>query len=111
MDTVLGDPEGWNKLPAPVIQMLSDNAGTTGPLMHQPDPPSMDCKKVETIEAPTLLIEADHSITFFHVIDDALMQCRPGTERVVIAHSDHMIQVRNPEALNEAILNFLQKPP
>lgn len=109
MNAVLGDPDGWNKLPAPVIQMLSDNAKTTGPLMHEPAPPPMDCKKVGTIRTPTLLIEGDRSIAFFHVIDDTLARCRPGTERVVIARSDHMMQVRNPEALNEAILKFLQK--
>lgn len=31
MNTVLGDPDGWNRLPAPVIEMLSDNARTTAP--------------------------------------------------------------------------------
>lgn len=74
--------------------------------MHEPDPPPRDCKKVGTIEAPTLPIEADHSIAFFHVIDDTLVRCRPGIRRVVVAHSDHI-----PQALNGAMLNFLQKHP
>jgi pimeloyl-ACP methyl ester carboxylesterase len=67
MDSVLGDADGWNKLPAPFVGMLSDNAKTMGPNMAA-EPPTVDCAKVGTIKAPTLIIEGDRSIPVFHEI-------------------------------------------
>ncbi len=110
MDSVLGDADGWNKLPAPVVGMLSDNAKTMGPFMAA-TPPPVDCAKVGTIKAPALIIEGDRSIAFFREIDNVLVRCIPGSERVVVSAADHMVQIRNPSAMNDAVLTFLAKHP
>ncbi|MGF6935700.1 pimeloyl-ACP methyl ester carboxylesterase [Paraburkholderia sp. UCT70] len=110
MNSVLGDSDGWSKLPAPVIDMLSDNAKTMGPFMAA-TPPPVDCAKVGTIKAPTLVIEGDHSIAFFREIDNVLVRCISDSERVVVSGADHMIQIRNPSAMNDAVLSFLARHP
>lgn len=108
VDSVLGDPTGWEKLPGPFVAMLSDNAKTMGPFMAA-TPPAVGCVQVGTIKAPTLIIEGDHSIAFFKEIDNVLLRCIAGSERVVIDGADHLVQLRNPNAMNDAVLAFLGK--
>jgi pimeloyl-ACP methyl ester carboxylesterase len=108
MDSVLGDSSGWEKLPPPFIAMLSDNARTMGPFMAA-TPPAVGCVQVGTIKAPTLIIEGDHTIAFFREIDNVLLRCIAGSERVVVTGADHLVQLRNPKAMNDALLAFLAR--
>ncbi|APA88452.1 alpha/beta hydrolase [Paraburkholderia sprentiae WSM5005] len=108
LDSVLGDSNGWDKLPPSFTAMFSDNAKTMGPFMAA-TPPAVGCVQVGTIKVPTLIIEGDHSIAFFREIDNVLLRCIAGSERVVITGADHLVQLRNPKAMNDALLAFLGK--
>ncbi|SAL67406.1 alpha/beta fold hydrolase [Caballeronia humi] len=110
IDSVLEDPQAWEKAPPLWSTMWRDNAKTLGPFLSAAPPP-IDCSRVGTIKAPTLIIEGANSARFFHEIDSKLLQCIAGSERVSVPKADHLVQVRDAEAVNEAILGFLTRHP
>ncbi|MDX5420092.1 MAG: alpha/beta hydrolase [Hymenobacteraceae bacterium] len=71
--------------------------------------PFITCADIRKVRAPTLLITGDSSPSFFRVISDEMEKCLSQSERVLIPHSSHELEMDNPQALNEAVLQFIRK--
>jgi pimeloyl-ACP methyl ester carboxylesterase len=64
---------------------------------------------VRRLTVPTLIIEGEKTIKLHQLVDDELLRCLPGSERVIIPHAAHRSAGENPEAFNNAVLTFLSK--
>ena len=64
---------------------------------------------VQRLTVPTLIVEGEQTIKLHKLVDDELLRCLPGSERVSIPHATHRSSGENPEAFNSAVLTFLRK--
>ena len=111
VDYILGEKGGFVTLPPSIIDMFKANAKTLGPQLGALPPPTINCAKAGTIKAPTLILNGEHTIVRYKVINSVLKRCIPNNESIAIPEADHMVQLRNPNAFNEALLAFLVKRP
>lgn len=59
------------------------------------------------IEAPTLILPADHDPPWHLRICDVLAEGIPNAQLVQIADTDHVVNLRRPEEFNRVVLGFL----
>lgn len=71
--------------------------------------PVFTCEMAKAINAPTLLSTGERSPKFFHRIVDELEVCLPNRARTVIAGASHTVPSDNPDAYDQAILDFFDK--
>lgn len=69
--------------------------------------PPLQADSIRKVDIPTLLVDGEHSPNFFHRLNDGLEELMPRTERLVVPGASHIVQEDNPEAFNEAVLDFL----
>jgi pimeloyl-ACP methyl ester carboxylesterase len=68
------------------------------------DPPA--AHRLGEIDVPTLVIEAEHDPPFARRISDIIARGILGARKVVI-DADHVVNLRNPEAFDAAVIPFL----
>jgi non-heme chloroperoxidase len=107
VNCVLGEGS-YEKLPAPVLKRLMDNAqelkgATSSRNLHPPT----TCEDVQKVKAPTLLLDGERSPKMFRLINDRLEHCLPSVERATIPAASHQMEVENPQAFNEKVLAFI----
>lgn len=64
--------------------------------------------RLPEIRAPTLVVLGERDLRDIEVIGEVLVQRIHGARKVVIPRTDHLVNVRNPEAFNRAVLEFLE---
>ena len=103
-----GGPGAWERRPE-IRKLLSrDNAHTLlGQAKEDRRPYSREA--AEAIQAPTLLLGGADSQPHFGVILDALERHIPRVERITIPRATHGLQLDNPAAFNQAVLEFLAR--
>ncbi|MGW8248802.1 MAG: alpha/beta fold hydrolase [Acidiferrobacterales bacterium] len=68
---------------------------------------SLDDRDVQRVQAPTLLLNGQRSISLFHLLTDRLEELLPDTTRVEIPEAAHCSHEDNPADYNRAVLEFL----
>ena len=69
--------------------------------------PGFTCDDARQIKAPMLLVKGAKSPDFLRAILDQLHDCVPSSTKVDIPNASHGVQFENPEAFNNALLQFL----
>ncbi len=91
-------------------QMVADYSGWHW-LNHDPElgPAQRAAKRLGEIKTPTLVIVGELDIPDFCAIADSLHQAIQGSRKIVLPGIGHLANMEAPEAVNEAILNFLKE--
>jgi 3-oxoadipate enol-lactonase len=69
------------------------------------DPPA--ARRLGEIDVPTLVVIADHDPPDFRRLGDVIARGILGARKVTIEGADHVVNMRQPEAFNRALLSFL----
>ena len=69
--------------------------------------PVFTCDDARQIKAPMLLVKGAKSPDFLRAILDQLHVCVPSSSEVEIPGASHGVQFENPQAFNDALLQFL----
>ncbi|WP_137128236.1 alpha/beta fold hydrolase [Roseomonas sp. HF4] len=105
----IGGPGSWEKRPEPRKAVNRANARTLlGQVNEQRKPYSR--AEAEGIRLRTLLVGGAQSGPRFGIVLDALEGAMPNATRVTIPNAGHSMQMDNPDALNAAVLAFLERP-
>lgn len=83
-----------------IHEILMDESGE-----ERLDPPA--AHRLEEIDVPTLILEAEHDPPDMHRIADFLVREIIGSRKVVVEGADHVVNVRQPERFEELVLDFL----
>ena len=70
-----------------------------------PDPPAID--RLADIKAPTLALVGDLDMPDIHSIVDLVADGVPGAKKVVIEGAAHMVNMEQPQAFDDAVVEFL----
>ena len=93
--------------PEAVRQIILDNARTVPLLFSAPPPPPISCATLKGVKAPTLVVRGERTRRFYSLITEVIVQCIAGSHLVTIPNATHLMSHQNPEAFNEALLQFL----
>jgi non-heme chloroperoxidase len=106
----LGGPGNFECLSPAARAARLENARALQALTQSSDAsPMLAREAVRRLTVPTLIIEGEKTIKLHQLVDDELLRCLPGSERVIIPHAAHRSAGENPEAFNNAVLTFLSK--
>jgi pimeloyl-ACP methyl ester carboxylesterase len=109
VSVVQGQPRNhYEKLPAQLQQIFSDNARTLSPLFAT-EPPGVSCEELGRVKAPTLLVRGQRTPEIFVKTNEAIGRCMSGSRPVVIPDAAHAMSYDNPTAFNRAVLEFVAK--
>ena len=109
LNSVIGK-EGYARLSDRVLQVMSDNVSTLEPMLNGMRAGlSFTGKQAARIQAPTLLVEGEHTTTLFRTTMKALAQTVPKAERAVIPKVGHGLHLEDPVAFCRVALEFLTR--
>jgi pimeloyl-ACP methyl ester carboxylesterase len=83
-------------------ELTMDESGDT-----RPDPPAIE--RLEDVEAPTLVLPADHDPPWHIRICEVLDARIPRSRLVQIRDADHVVNMRQPAEFNRVVLEFLDE--
>jgi 3-oxoadipate enol-lactonase len=83
-----------------IHQLTMDESGN-----ERPDPPA--AHRLEELDVPTLILDAEHDPPHHHRIADLLAREVIGARMVVVDGADHVVNMRQPERFDELVLPFL----
>ena len=94
-----------------IRQMNLDNANLwTQPLPEKPlDPPAV--KRLKSLNIPTQIIVGDRDVPDIHAIADLIAANVAGAIKVIINGAGHVISMEKPDEFNQAVFDFLKRPP
>jgi 3-oxoadipate enol-lactonase len=101
-------PEGVNPVVREKVRAMSlENlrAGRNLGQPQSPDPPAIE--RLGDIKAPTLVIVGELDMPDIHHIVDLVANRVPGAKKLVIESAAHMVNMEQPRAFDEAVLEFL----
>jgi pimeloyl-ACP methyl ester carboxylesterase len=99
----------FEQLPADrQAQVWENRKASRAQLLGAGFPPLSD-DDLRAVKAPVLLLSGEESPAFFRRLTDYLEQHLPNVERIDIPASSHVMQADAPEAVNGAILEFLNR--
>ena len=96
------------EIAARLISLTSDYSGshwTSADLGRPLRPPAIE--RLGSITARTLVVVGERDIADFHAIADAVTDGVYGARRVVLPGVGHMANLEDPQAFNDAVLEFL----
>src|SRR5262245_18716542 len=100
-------PGAFDRQPEALRQMILDNARTQPLARSAPPLPAISRATLGGVQAPTLVVGGEHTLRYFALINEVVVQCIPGSRLVVIPKATHLMSYQNPAAFNEALLHFL----
>ncbi|CAB3797743.1 alpha/beta fold hydrolase [Paraburkholderia fynbosensis] len=109
VDGVNGSPGTFDRLPAPVRTVLSENARTIPLQLNAPPPPAITCAQLGKIAPPVAIARGTDTRPFFRIAADTAHRCIPGSKLILIQGGRHMSPVELPEEFNTALLAFLSQ--
>ena len=98
----------WQKMPAPMKQMMLDNAWSIRSLMTDAKEPFI-CADAGNITVPVLLVTGENSPRMYGVMIAALEPCLKEQQKVTIPNAGHGMNRANSQAYNGAVLEFMGK--
>ena len=109
LNSVIGK-EGYARLSERVLQVMFDNVNTLEPMLNGMSAGlSFTGKQAARINAPTLLVEGEHTTTLFRTTMKALAHTVPKAQRAVIPKVGHGLHLEDPDAFCRVALEFLAK--
>ncbi len=102
-------PENFDKLPAELRQILTDNSRTL-PLLFAAPQASVPCDALRAIKIPTLLVRGQRTPDFFTKTNEVAGRCMAGSRHVVVSGASHAMSYDNPSEFNRAVLDFIDQP-
>ena len=109
VEVVTGHPvEQFDELPAPLRQILLDNARTL-PLLFAAPPEVVSCAALGVIKAPTLVLRGEHTPRIFVTTNEIVGGCIPGSRQGVVPDASHGMSFDNPAGFNQAVLGFIEE--
>jgi len=70
-----------------------------------------DLPRMPELKAPTLILVGDHDIPDVHAMAGAAQVLIPGSKRVVVPDSGHLMQLEHPKEVTKLIADFVRKDP
>ena len=112
IDSILGGPGTFRRLPEDRRRRILDNARTMGPVLAQRPPPTISCANLGAIRVPVLAVRGERTTPFYAATTDAFFRCLPpGNREAVIPNAGHAQSAANPAAYAETLLAFLAQHP
>ena len=109
IDGISGDGT-FDKLPSTVRDMIMNNAqAMKAQTMAMNQFPVFTCQDAQRIERPVFLVAGEKSHKMLHAILKELKRCLANSKTTVIPDASHNMHVANPQAFNEAVLDFLAR--
>jgi len=71
--------------------------------------PKLGCDQLQNIEAPMLVIEGQNSPDYMHAMVDALVSCRPKTQRMTLKGATHAMLWTKANDVSRTTLEFLAR--
>ena len=106
---VMGNDFRISQVPTDVKQSWMNNVlEIWGQNINQSSEP-LDENKIKSLNAPVLLLYGDSSPKFFGEIIKELDRLLPNSEMVLIENSSHGLYFENPQACDQAVMDFLAK--
>ncbi len=99
----------WTQLPPEFRQMVIENASTYLDDANDPDDITFDLDSIREFTRPTLLTQGDQSAPIFAPVVTKLAEALPSAEVITFEGAGHIIQVEQPEAYAEAIIDFVRR--
>lgn len=87
---------------------MLENARTR-PLAVAAPPPIVTCDDLKAFTRPTLVMWGEKTQASFALPSEAVANCVPGAQRVIMQNVNHNGPVRDPDAFSAAVLEFLAK--
>lgn len=107
---VSGDsPENFDKLPAELRQILTDNSRTLPLLFAAPEVP-LSCDVLRAVQVPTLLVRGERTPEFFTKTNEMTGRCIAGSRLAVVSSAAHVMSYDNPSGFNRTVLDFIDQP-
>ena len=102
-------PGSFERFPREIRKHMLLNARTMRAQLRMPsdrDFPVFTCDDARRIKAPMFLVKGANSPDFLRAIFDQLHTCVPSSTETEIPNASHGVQFENPQAFNDALLQF-----
>jgi pimeloyl-ACP methyl ester carboxylesterase len=103
-------PGSFERFPPEIQKHMLLNARAMRAQLRMPpdrDFPVFTCDDARRIKAPMFLVKGAKSPDFLRAILDQLHACVPSSSEIEIPNASHGVQFENPQAFNDALLQFL----
>ncbi|MCX5590923.1 alpha/beta fold hydrolase [Alcaligenes endophyticus] len=107
IDTVNGSGT-WRQMARWFKQMVADNANTL-PLQQQEGRAEVDLHFLREADVPLYFITGEQSPTRYHYCMQLIAQQQTPLNKIVIEHAAHGMNLANPKAFNQAVLDCLKE--
>jgi len=101
-------PGSFEDLPQSTKAGVLENARTR-PLAVAAPPPNVTCDDLKAFNRPTLVVWGEKTQPSFALTSEAVANCVPGAQRVIMQNVNHNGPVRDPDAFGATVLEFLAK--
>jgi pimeloyl-ACP methyl ester carboxylesterase len=98
-------PGGFDHEPQAMQARVLENARVM-PLLLAAPPPAITCNDLRHFARPTLVIWGEKTQTSWKLMSEAIGECVPGAQRVVLPNLDHAGPRRDPATFAAAVLRF-----
>jgi pimeloyl-ACP methyl ester carboxylesterase len=103
-------PGTFDAFPEQRRRIVIDNARTVGPvLVHNWVDVPYSCEDAKRLGMPVLLVEGERTDPDMREINSVLLGCLPHARRIVLPNAGHAIQFDAPEAMADAVAEFLAR--
>lgn len=102
-------PDNFDKLPAELRQILTDNSRTLPLLFSAPQVP-LSCDALRAVKVPTLLVRGERTPEFFTKTNEVAGRCIAGSRLAVVSSAAHAMSYDNPSGFNRTVLGFIDQP-
>jgi pimeloyl-ACP methyl ester carboxylesterase len=103
--------DAYSELPAANRAQGMANIATWRAALERPGPIDLTTTDARSIQKPTLLVAGERSAPPLRAVVRRLAELIPNSEVKVIPGASHGMNFQNPDALDAAILDFLEKHP
>ncbi len=107
---VAAGPGAFDKLPEHSQAILFDNARTLTLLLSTGMPQNFSCADAGSIKTRTLIVTAEGSPAYYHLVAKEFGRCSPGAQQAAVPGYSHAISAWPPDALTAVIANFVAQP-
>ncbi len=101
--------EASERMPQAMREMVRENLGAARAQLLGAGFPPLTEQDVRSVRTPTLLLTGEHSPAFLLRLSDRLEELLPNVERHTIAGVSHVMQVEDPVAVNQAVVEFVSR--
>ena len=100
-------PGTWEKAPARVKQILSDNVGTA---TESGERGNISCGDIQKFTFPILLLNGEKSPKLYGEMFTIMRQCKPDIPApLIVPNAGHSMHRENPASYNKMVLDFLKQ--